>query len=72
MDERDYKAMNKIKEDEILISFKSKGELKLHIQTHMPIAVKPTRKAKTVFVDPFTSASARDICIDAIVDSFFK
>ena len=29
-----------------------------HIRMHTPIAIKPTRKAKTLFVNPFSSAHA--------------
>ena len=54
------------------IHFSSKEELAKHIQMNMPLAVKPTKKAKTVFVNPFTSNNARKICIDCVVDSLLN
>lgn len=52
--------------------FSSKEELAKHIQMNMPLAVKPTKKAKTVFINPFTSENARQTCIDSIVNSLLK
>ena len=54
------------------ICFSSKEELAKHIQMNMPFAVKPTKKAKTVYINPFTSSKARQICIDCIVESLLK
>ena len=53
-------------------SFSSKEELAGYIQMHMPIAIKPLKKAKTVFVNPFTSENARQICINSIVECLLK
>jgi len=55
--------------DEMMILFHSKEELTKHIQNNMPIAIRPTKKSKTMYIDPFTSNNARKICIDAIVKS---
>ncbi len=56
----------------VSICFSSREELVKHIQMNMPFAVKPTKKAKTVYINPFTSSNARQICIDCIVDSLLK
>lgn len=48
--------------------FSSKEQLAKHITTHIPIAIKPTKPAKTTFVTPFTSNNARQIVEDAIVE----
>lgn len=48
--------------------FSSKEQLSKHITTHIPFAVKPIKKAKTTFVNPFTSNNARQIVEDAIVE----
>ena len=53
----------------MMILFHSKEELTKHIQNNMPIAIRPTKKSKTMYIDPFTSNNARKICIDAIVKS---
>ena len=52
--------------------FSSKEELAKHIEMNMPFAVKPTKKAKTVYISPFTSVNARQICINSIVESLLK
>lgn len=54
------------------LCFSSEEELDKHIQMHMPFAVRPTKKAKTVFVNPFTSHNARELCISSIVKSLLK
>jgi hypothetical protein len=56
----------------VSLCFSSKEELAKHIQMNMPFAVKPTKKAKTVYVNPFTSKKARQICIDSIVECLLK
>ena len=48
--------------------FSSKEQLQSYITTHIPIAVKPIKPAKTTFVNPFTSNNARQIVEDAIVE----
>ena len=52
--------------------FTSEEEFAKHIQNNMPFAIRPTKKAKTALVNPFTSMNARKICIDAIVNSLMK
>lgn len=56
----------------ITLKFASKETLKEFIEINLPFAVRPTRKAKTVFVAPFTSNNARDICINSIVENLMK
>jgi hypothetical protein len=57
---------------EINLKFKSIDELRLFIQMNMPIAIKPTKKAKTQLINPFTSENARSICIDSITQGIIK
>ena len=56
----------------ITLKFASKETLKEFIEVNLPFAVRPTKKAKTFFVAPFTSSNARSICINAIIDSLMK
>jgi hypothetical protein len=67
-----YDEMNKICPKEVNLKFTSIEELAKHIQMNMPLAIRPTKKAKTVFVNPFISGKAREICIDAIVKNLMK
>jgi hypothetical protein len=48
-------------------TFTTKEELRHHIDMNMPFAVRATRPAKTTFVNPFTSANARESCINEMV-----
>ena len=76
MDERDLQAINKDAQSEVMPCvtrcFSSKEELAKHIEMHMPFAVRPTKKAKTVFINPFTSYNARQLCIESIVKCLLK
>ncbi len=52
--------------------FSSEKELRSFIELHMPIAIRPVGKTDKPLVQPFTSANARKICIDAIVESLIE
>lgn len=52
--------------------FYSEEELRYFIDMHMPIAIRPVEKTDKSLVQPFTSANARKICIDAIVESLIE
>ena len=56
----------------VCMPFSSKEQLAKHITTHIPIAIKPTKPAKTKFVSPFTSNNARQIVEDVIVKCLIK
>jgi len=45
---------------------------KLHdfIWAHTPIAIRPTKPAKTLFISPFTSNHAREVVIDSLTEAF--
>ena len=53
----------------IILRFESKQDLKNYIVLNMPLGIKPVGRSKYVFISPFTSVNAREICIDTIVDS---
>lgn len=55
-----------------MATFKTKKELKEFIRKSIPIAVRPVRKAKTIFVAPFRSANAERLVIDSIVDDLWE
>ena len=42
------------------------------VRLHIPIVIKPIRKAKTVFVAPFTSANASDVVTKHLGEELFK
>ena len=42
------------------------------VRLHTPIVIKPIRKAKTVFVAPFTSANASDVVTKHLGEELFK
>ncbi len=50
----------------------SKEELRAFIQWHFPIAIKPTKPAKRMFISPVTSANAREVIIDCLVNAFIN
>ena len=52
--------------------FSSENELRTFIQMHLPIAVRPTKPAKTIFVSPFTSHNAEKVVVDSLVESFLN
>ena len=53
-------------------SFSSKEELRTFIQMHLPIAIRPTKPAKTMFVSPFTSHNSEKVVVDSLVESFLN
>ncbi len=53
----------------VLPKFSSRNELKTYLQMHMPIAIRPTKPAKTTFVAAFTSVNAEQIVLEAMVDA---
>lgn len=52
--------------------FSSETELRTFIQMHLPIAIRPTKPAKTMFVGAFTSANAEKVVVDALVEAFLN
>jgi len=56
---------------DINLHFRSKQELRNFIAMHLPIAVRPTKPAKTTFVSAFTSVNAQDVVVDALVEALF-
>lgn len=50
----------------------SKEELRTFMQLHFPIAIKPTKPAKSMFISPVTSANAREVIIDCLVNAFLN
>jgi len=52
--------------------FSSENELRTFIQMHLPIAIKPTKPAKTMFVGAFTSANAEKVVVDCLVEAFLN
>lgn len=54
------------------IVFSSEDELKRFIKMHIPIAIRPTRAAKTMFISPFSSANAENVVIDTLAKAFFN
>jgi hypothetical protein len=56
----------------VMPRFSSKEELRTFIQWHFPIAIKPTKPAKTMFISPVTSTNAQNVIIDCLVDAFLN
>jgi hypothetical protein len=56
----------------VMPRFSSKEELREFIQLHFPIAIKPKKPAKTMFISPVTSANAQKVIIDCLVDAFLN
>jgi hypothetical protein len=52
--------------------FTSREQLRTFIQMHIPMAVKPTKPAKTMLVSAFRSANAENIVIDMLTDAFLN
>jgi hypothetical protein len=52
--------------------FKTKKHLTYFIRTNIPFAVKPKRKANTVFVDVFTSGHAMQTVIETLADRLWE
>ena len=42
------------------------------VRLHTPIVIKPIRKAKTVFIAPFTSANASDVVTKHLGEELYK
>ena len=42
------------------------------VRLHTPIAIKPIKKAKTMFIAPFTSANAEDVVTKCLGEELYK
>jgi hypothetical protein len=52
--------------------FKTKEECNEFVFKHMPLAIKPKRKAIAIFVSPFTSATAAGLVIEAMTEAIWE
>ena len=52
--------------------FIDKEDLSKFIHKNIPFCVKPTKKAKTTYVDVFTSSNAMKTTIDVLTESLWK
>ena len=50
----------------------NKANLRQIIEWSIPIAIKPTKPAKTMFIPPFTSANAQQVVVDTLVEQLSK
>jgi len=52
-------------------TFETKAELKLFLDMKLPFAEYAERSAYTEMISLWSSNQARNVCIDALVESFF-
>lgn len=54
------------------MKFKTEQEAIDWVRLHIPIAIKPTKKAKTTFVFPFRGINAYEIVVNHLGKELFK
>lgn len=52
--------------------FNSKEECSTWVSVHTPFAIKPIRKAKTIFIFPFSSVNAMVKVTESITEDLYK
>lgn len=60
------------KKQPIQLKFNSTEDLKTFLELNIPFAIKPTRPAKTTFINPFTSANAQNVIVEALTEALIK